>query len=410
MEALKEGQIKEEMIQQKAIDKPSLFLRVQIVALPDISDARISRAKKDLELALPDITLDFVSSDPLAVFFLSGGTEKRSLEIISSKTNIILLAFPRENAYASASEVKAYLGNKGVRSWLCNLSDERMVDQLKRFISVWTRVRSFTHKRIGLIGKVSDWLVFSNPKPELLKARFGIRMKVFPWSDFPKMKSFPHSNEFLEFFKGYGDSQLEEHSRVHYLIEKVIDEYQLDGVAVECFSILQDADETACLSLAFLNQKGIPAACEGDLVSLTGMLLVKHLTGLIPWMANLSGLYSDRVEFSHCTIAPMYLENYKLETHFETGKGLAVSGVLSSEVYTILRFDQNFENAFISKGMNDPQEWKPFACRAQLSLRIEDSDIKKMQNSPLGNHHLIIPGDYIEVFRIACEYLNVTVI
>jgi len=410
MEPLKEGQTKEEMIQQKAIDKPSLYLRVQIVALNDFSEAQVNSAKHELELALPDVTLNFVNNDPLAIFFLSGGTERRSLEIIGDKTNIILLAFSRDNAYASASEVKAYLGNQGVKSWLCNMSDDLMVDQLKRFISVWTRVRGFTHKRIGLIGKVSDWLVFSNPKAELLKAKFGIRMKVFPWSDFPEMKTFPHSNEYLEFYKGYGDTQLEEHSRVHYLIEQVIDEYKLDGVAVECFSILQNANETACLSLAFLNQKGIPASCEGDLVSLTGMLLIKHITGLIPWMANLSGLFSDRVEFSHCTIAPMYLEDYELKTHFETGKGLAVSGVLSSENYTILRFDQNFENAFIAQGVNVPQEWKPFACRAQLTLSLQDSDTQKMQNSPLGNHHLIIPGDFTEVLRIACEYLNITVI
>ncbi len=398
------------MIQQKAIDRPNLMLRVQIAALSDTDVKNIEASKEELRLALPEFKLEFVNHDPLAVFFLSGGTERTALEIIADKTHIILLAFSRNNAFASAAEVKAYLGSKGIRSWLCNLSDEHVLSQLKRFVSVWTRVRGFTHKRLGLLGHVSDWLIYSNPNPDILRAKFGMRLRIFPWSDFPEIHKFHQSVEFLDFYKGNGDPKLESHSRIHYLIEQIIDEHRLDGIAVECFSLVQKSNETACLSLAFLNQKGIPAACEGDLVSLTGMILIKELTGFIPWMANFSGLFSSHAEFSHCTISPMFLKDYRLTTHFETGKGAAISGELDGSIFTVFRWDQNFEHAFVASGTVHEKDWSPLACRTQLSIRLTEDDRLKLQDYPLGNHHLIIPGDYSEVLKIACEYLNITVI
>jgi len=410
MDALKRVQIKEEMIQQKAISKRKLSLRVQIVAFQGAGEDLIQRSKQELISILEGIEVNFVLKDPLAIYFVTGGSELPAIEAISDRRHILLLAFSRNNAYASSSEVKAFLGAKGISSWLCNLSDKSSLIKLKELVSIWTQVRGFTHKSIGIVGRPSDWLVYSKPKAEELRTRFGIRLTVFPWNDLPDHSKLAQSADFLEFFKGHGNKEIENHSRVHSLLQGIIEENKLDGIAVECFPMVRDTGITACLSLARLNDIGIPAACEGDLVSLTGMLLIQQLTGVIPWMANISGVFVSHAEFSHCTISPGLIDSYRLTSHFETGKGISIAGELKLQEYTVFRWNQSFDRCFITKGAKINHPWSATSCRTQLHLELYHQDLLKLQNYPLGNHHLILPGDHTETLKIACEYLNIAVI
>lgn len=410
MEGLREELTNEAMIQQKAIKKQKLVLRVQVVAHEGADDNLISQAKQRLLIALKGVDLLFVTNDPLAIYFTSGGSESPAVTAISDRSHILLLAFSENNAYASASEVKAFMSHRGMVSWLCNLSEKSFVPKLIEMIGIWTKVRNFTHKRIGIIGKPSDWLVFSKPKADDLRVRFGIRLTVFPWEDLPDLQNIEQSVDFLDTFNGHGNIEIENHSRIHTLINSIIEDNKLDGIAVECFPMVRDKAVTACLSLARLNQLGIPSACEGDLLSLAGMLLIQQLTGVIPWMANISGVFNDHVEFSHCTISPGLVESYDITTHFETGKGLSIRGLLNEEEYTIFRWNESLDHCFIAKGLRIANEWSNTSCRTQLHLSLSNSDLLKLQNQPLGNHHLILPGDFTHIFRIACEYLNFTVI
>ncbi|MCK5821898.1 MAG: hypothetical protein KAH17_08425 [Bacteroidales bacterium] len=398
------------MMQQRAISKRKLSLRVQVVAFPGVEDKLLIRAKKQIISTLKGIDIDFVNKDPLAIYFVTGGSEPSAISAIAERRHILLLAFSENNAYASASEVKACLESKGISSWLCNMSDESSIPQLKEMVGIWTKVRGFTHKRVGIIGKPSEWLVYSKPKADDLRIRFGIRLVSFQWSDLPDPLSVIQSGDFLEFYKGHGDQKIEDHSRVHSMLQEIVENNKLDGIAVECFPMVKEKGITACLSLARLNDIGVPAACEGDLVSLAGMLLIQQLTGIIPWMANLSGVFSDHAEFSHCTISPRLTDNFRLTSHFETGKGLSIAGDLPQQDYTVFRWNQSFDRCFITMGTKIKHDWSLTSCRTQLHLKINSPDLIKLQNLPLGNHHLILPGDHSDTLRIACEYLNFTII
>lgn len=398
------------MIQQRAISKQKLSLRVQIVAFPGAEDDLLIRAKVKLIGVLMGIEVDFVEKDPLAIYFVTGGSELSAIRAISDRRHILLLAFSENNAYASASEVKAWLGSKGMNSWLCNLSDETSIPQLKELVGIRSRVRSFTHKRVGIIGNPSEWLIYSKPKADDLRTRFGIRLISFPWDDLPDPLSVAQSEDFLDFFTGHGNQNIEDHSRVHSLLLEIIEDNKLDGIAVECFPMVQEKGITACLSLARLNDIGVPAACEGDLVSLAGMLLIQHLTGVIPWMANISGVFQDHAEFSHCTISPGMTDSFRLTTHFESGKGLSIAGDLHKQNYTVFRWNQSFDRCFITKGEKITHQWSSASCRTQLHLKINSQDLIKLQSLPLGNHHLIVPGDHTDTLKIACEYLNFAII
>lgn len=398
------------MIQQKAIEQNKIRVRVQEVSAPGTDRRIIDAARQELQVLLDGFTLEFVSSDPLAILFVTGGSELAALEATRDKSHLLLMAFSRHNGFAAAAEVKACLQDQGVAAMLCNLSDPAVVPDIRQLIAVWSRVRSFTHKRIGLIGKVSDWLVASSPSADLLRGRFGIRLRIFPWEDLGHPASYPQSADFLSWYNQYTHPSFGQHSRVHTLLEQLVAENDLDGIAVECFSLVQQHELTACLSLARFNSIGIPAACEGDLVSLTGMMLIHQVTGVIPWMANLSSVFEDHIELSHCTISPNMADAVDVTTHFETGLGLAVQARLGGSVYTVFRWDQRFEQALIQTGTRMERPRQPLACRTQLALQMTEEQSRKYLHHPLGNHQLVLDGDYAEILKSACHYLNITLI
>ncbi|MCL2664682.1 MAG: hypothetical protein FWE82_03640 [Defluviitaleaceae bacterium] len=62
--------------------------------------------------------------------------------------------------------------------------------------------------------------------------------------------------------------------------EDFASEYGYEGLAISCWPKIQaDFGACACHSLAKLNQRGIVAACEGDIPGALGMLLLKYLSG-----------------------------------------------------------------------------------------------------------------------------------
>ena len=379
-------------------------------AHPDFPDKQRIALLERLSAMISPVQVDWLSQDIQGVFFLSGGSEKEAIQKIGNDRHVMLLSFAENNAFASAVEVKSYLDGRGIESDLFNLSDSLSAPLLTSYLSLVSKVRASSHKRFGLVGKVSDWLVHSNPDPNHLRNKFGHRLVIIPWSETAPLENYSISPQFLEVFKGYGAKKLEDHSRVFTLLTTLMEESQLDGITVECFPMVQEKAVSACLSLALLNHLGIPAACEGDLVSLTGMFLVRDLVGGIPWMANLSGIFHQYIELSHCTVPLGLVNDARLETHFETGKGMAIRGLLNFEDCTLFRMDQSFLTAFIAHGQIERSEYSPFSCRTQVRVILEDTDIQTLISHPLGNHHLVIPGNHTEILRKAMRIFNILVI
>lgn len=391
---------------QKASSKPELFICP--VASPGTSQSLIKELIQEVTGILAGQELIWTDHAPEAILFLTGGSEKSALQKIGDKKDVILMAFPERNAYASASEVKSYLDRTGVQSQLFNLEDMGDARALNDLLKIRAMVRSFAHSRIGIIGNESEWLVNSMPDPVNLKARFGFKLIKIPWAMLESVDSWPSSQDFLDYFGNYTSPELAGHSRIYGRLLQVIEENKLDAITVECFPLVQNHDITACPALALLNTLGIPAGCEGDLVSLTGMVLLRSLTGTIPWMANLAGIREGKVWFSHCTVPFNLIDSYVINTHYETGKGMAVQGTLPDGPYTIFRLSVDFLSAFVAEGEMNPEPRTHEACRTQMVLSLQDADYQELKNNPLGNHHLLLPGRHKDLIWKALGYLNIS--
>jgi L-fucose isomerase-like protein len=208
---------------------------------------------------------------------------------------------------AAATEVKAYFNQNKIRSILLDYDEGWTKEFAANLYAVKNGLNNLRGQQLGLIGDVSEWLVASNFDPSLLQTTLGIHLKHIPWKSLLTFQSMVASDELIRTFLIDDPSQLEETSKVYTLLKGCLCAEKLDAITVECFSLVRDHGVTACLPLAKFNTEGIPAGCEGDLVSIVGMMAAKAITGIIPWMANTVKVAEERSLFAHCTIAPNLL-------------------------------------------------------------------------------------------------------
>lgn len=368
-------------------------------------DALLSRILRLTGTSQPDLFSDL----PEIILFLSGGSERYALERAKSDGNYLLIGSRHGNSYASATEVKAWMNSKGIPSILL---DEEAMDtpmRVQNFSKAGEALKSQRGKRIGMIGKVSGWLVASDIPTSRLREKFGIERIDIGWDQLPRHTDVPPSADFLDYFRNPGEFDLTETARVSELLALTIADRNLDAITVECFPLVKENHVTACLPLARFNDLGFPAGCEGDLTALTGMMLVRELTGTVPWIANINEVSETGCLFSHCTIAPQLVDDLTVKTHYETNEGTAIQGRFRSDEVTLFRLDQSLNRAFVTTGKVIGRPRSHSACRTQITVQLPPSALTLLREDPLGNHHLILPGDYVGLLRSACWLADIKV-
>lgn len=385
-------------------------LNVKTTAFRNAPEAFVENHRREFKERFNELNIRFVSENPDVIFFLSGGSEQEAIKTMQAKKYYLLLAGFHHNAYAAATEVKAWADQKGITTRLVSVDDASAAGVMHNYAKICMAYTALRGKQAGLIGNVSHWLVASDFPLMIAKERFGIHIRHFPWSSLPDYLGFDPDQNFLHFFQPHKTQNLENEARIYSFLQSVINTNQLEALTLECFNMVNDHAVTACLSLAMLNSRRVVAGCEGDLVSLTGMMLVQALTGIIPWMANLARISNSSVLFAHCTAPLNLVDQVEIPTHFETGKSAAVQGKLQFDTLTVFRLNQNLDKAFVSSGsvLSLPQH--DFACRTQLEITLPGNETEKLRSNPLGNHHLIIPGDHKDLLRWACNYKGIEVI
>jgi len=385
-------------------------LSLTYIAFPSASEDIYLRGKELLKKILPDITIDNSSSNPDCLFILTGGSEFKAKNLIDNMSHVLILALDENNSFAAATEIKAYCNQKKIKSVLINLdSDQNPSVKVENYICSNKAISKIKNYTIGLIGNISEWLIASDIPSSILKSKFGISLSKISWNSYKKYTEYNVNKDFIDHFKNSDNFDLKDSSKVYNLLIQIINDNKLDAITVECFPLVREHAVTACLALSKLNNDLFPAGCEGDLTSITGMIIAKELTGQIPWMANLVSITNNSVFFAHCTIATNLVNTYKISTHFETNSGTAVQGQFNSEDVTLFRLDNNLEQAFITVGKVISRPSKNNACRTQIEVEISENNLLLLKENPLGNHHLILPGKYEEVLRFFCTWNQITI-
>lgn len=386
-------------------------LKVKLLANQGAPDAVFKNAVIRIEKLISSENYTVVESNPDVLFFLTGGSEQAAIKQVTAGNFYVLIGSQHDNSYASATEVKACLNAMNIPSIL--LDEEETTGTasiLKDFLTIKKALESLKGQKLGLIGQISDWLISSAIPADLLEAKLGIKMIELPWNKLAHFSEFKASADFLDSFKNKTHFDLTETAKVSELIKDTIQKWKLDAITMECFPLVKNYSVTACLPLAKFNNEGFPAGCEGDFTAVTGMMLCKELTGIVPWIANINKATNEVCMFSHCTIAPGLVSGYSVKTHFETGEGTAIEGDFKSDLVTIFRFDNKLSKAFIASANITGRPKSNTACRTQIEVKLTEKEVKLLRESPLGNHHLVFPGDCSKLLRFACTILGIEVL
>jgi L-fucose isomerase-like protein len=389
-------------------------LRVKLLAFPAADIKVFTKAKRRLQKLFRQDMVEFVDKDPEVLVFLTGGSERIALQSVQEFGFYLLIASNIDNSWAAATEVKAWMNQNNIASMLVDQNSGMAIELVDHLHKVKNGIKRLKGKRFGLVGEASDWLVNSSVDPFVIKTKLGIDQVNIPWSSVEINDYREVSADFLNFFNTQGIEGLTGSGRVYEALSDLIRKYELHALTVECFPLIQKSNVTACLALSKLSMDGIPAGCEGDNCSMLGMMIAKELFGIVPWIANTSFVdpVKKQITFSHCTAPANLLKDFEFDTHFESGKGLAIKGNLKADKVTIVRFDHTLSKMFVGEGFVECSENKnrKGMCRTQLLVNVKDSTINYFLNEPLGNHHLVIPADFTLGFELAARMLKMALV
>ncbi|MGQ9623730.1 MAG: hypothetical protein ACUVTO_10000, partial [Candidatus Caldatribacteriaceae bacterium] len=162
------------------------------------------------------------------------------------------------------------------------------------------------------------------------------------------------------------DEDLEKAARVYLSFEEIVREYGAWGLAIECWPRFnQEMQFVPCSVIGRLNENGIIAACEGDVLGALSMFILSIISGCSSTLMDLVGLDSsdDTVLFWHCgPAAPSWAERGRVcyrphcnigrnlpQQPFE-GSGFVNDLVLKNQPITIMRLTRGGQRMFLAIG------------------------------------------------------------
>ena len=340
---------------------------------------------------------DLYEGDLALILIQSGGSEGLFLENFSKlKAPYYLLTYGNNNSLAASLEILSYLKDNNLDGEVLHGSNEYIIDRVKSL------AKGEAKYRLGVIGKPSDWLIASDVNYDSAKRLHGIDLVDISIDEIRTRYAESINDYNLTF--DYDKEEIDKALRLHKVLEGVKTDYNLDGLTIRCFDLLGDLKTTACLSLALLNKEGVVATCEGDIPTMVSMHVLNKITGQRGFQANPSRIdaTSGKMILAHCTLPLDMVDKYYLDTHFESGIGVAVKGYLKEEKVTIFKLSRNLKDYFVTSGRILRNLEESNLCRTQIEVAV-DNNINYFLTRPYGNHHVVIYGDHVEAIE---EYMQ----
>jgi L-fucose isomerase-like protein len=363
---------------------------------------------------------------PLFHLILTGGTERLVLERLAWREAAaggepaVLVSHSRHNSLPAALEILSRVQRDGRVGRIVVLSggtDEAAATELRRMAllaRVGPRLRA---ARIGAVGAPSDWLVASDHTPAVVQSSWGPELVPIPLAELRARFADSVADPAItgELARGAAqprdpaDRDLRRSTALHCALEALAAAHRLDALTLRCFDLISEDSVTGCIALSLLADEGLPAGCEGDVPSILALLWIRLLTGEAAWMANPAWVDREAGELllAHCTVPRRLVESYELDSHFESGTGVALAGLLPEGPVTLVRIGgARLQELFTCEGHLLPTSRKPGLCRTQVRVRVEPAVVDELLERPLGNHLLLTRGHRATLLRESHRLLH----
>lgn len=350
------------------------------------------------------------------IYVRTGGTEgifksifcKEGSLNIPDGMPVRLLTSGKSNSLAASMEILSFLNRAGWPGEILHGSAEEIALRLrggftkggKNHVKEYDMGRILEGYKVGVIGKPSDWLISSDVDYAVAKERLGVEIVDIDINELVGLAEEP-DRKWLEglklnppnkpkFGKSISGKDFSGSMDIYCAMKTLVERYGLAGVSLRCFDLLTALGNTGCMALAILNSQGVVATCEGDIPTLLSMCIAHQKFGISGFQANLSRIDGDKMLFAHCTVPLNMVEEYSYDTHFESGIGVAVHGVLPAGAARIFKLSPDCSEMFLEDVEILENQYNDCLCRTQILVEapgLADYFLR----SPIGNHHVIIP-------------------
>lgn len=362
--------------------------------------------------------IDRLSPDDFSVLFIAtGGVECKVIQLFEHLPRpTLLLADGSQNSLASALEISAWLRKRGMKSEILHGELREIIKRLFILHSNFKAQRQLAGQRIGVMGTPAPWLVASNVDYLLAKRRWGVEYTDISLERVCELYERISDEEVGESCadlagralacREASPEDLLRAMRLYRAVKQVATEERLNALTLNCSLLEKQTKATGCLALSLLNDEGIMAGCEGDLQSIFTMLTVKILLGKASFMANPSkiNVRTNEVVLSHCTIGLNQTEKFIIRNHFETDSSIGIQGIVPTGDVTLVKCGgECLDEYYLSTGSLTENTNYINMCRTQIRVHL-DTPVSYFLKTPLGNHHIVLQGNYKSVLE---EFMQV---
>ena len=314
----------------------------------------------------------------------------------------------KSNSLAASMEILSFLNRNCYPGEIIHGSPEVIADRLRQgfaagnkcHVKAYDMGRILDGMKVGVVGKPSDWLISSNVDYKTAKERLGVEIIDIDIKELVRRAENP-DRKHLEglklnalnkpkFGRAITEADFGKALDIYCAMKSIVDEYGLGGVTLRCFDLLTALNNTGCMALAILNSQGVVATCEGDVPTLLSMCVALKKFGTPGFQANLSRIDGDKLLFAHCTVPLSIVSSYCYDTHFESGIGVAVHGIIPAGPAKILKISPDCTEMFLENVNIVENQYNNNLCRTQIVVEapgLADYFLR----SPIGNHHVVIP-------------------
>lgn len=324
-----------------------------------------------------------------------------------------------------------------------DVADPLLKDRLNVTVRAISALKGLEGARVGLIGGIANGFNDLYYDERLTKSRLGVTVDRFrEFGDVrEKAMSYPQDQirPIIEAIRSESaciasdmtSMGLENTARAYKAFEDIVKEEDYDAIAISCWPrFRKEMGIVVCSVIGRLLQKGIVAACEGDVDSAISMLLLRNLTGQQPMLMDLSKLdfEANAALMWHCGSAPgRYADKQGvlLDGHYKPGSrvtcmdNIRVSGVnnmyYAQQAVTIARFTEEYRNMFLLTGEFFEREDRSFdgsrGWLGNLKLNGEPISLKDLVNTIMvqgyQHHYPIVAGNIEPLVQEVMAWLSV---
>lgn len=352
----------------------------------------------------------------------TGGTEKLIRTISAGLNNPVLIwANPFNNSLPSCLEAYAVLKDQNLPIKIFySAIDLSAIPKVNSFIRISKAIHRLESK-LGCVGRPSPWILTGKSR-KLTKEKIGPEIFYLELADLLNLLKEVDVNEAKklagEMENWFGEIEVATDdivnaAKIYLAMRLLILKHDLSAITIRCFDLIKQRDVTGCIGMSLCNDQGMVAGCEADLESTLTMMIVSFLTGEPCWMANPARIdvVKNTITLAHCTVATGMITDLSksaLISHFESGKGVSIRGLLRKTRVTLARLGgKGLRRMLIATGKIVRSDMRdPNLCRTQVEVKL-DGNVQDFIEKSLGNHQILAYGDLKPLLKDFCVFKGI---